>query len=141
MEPNAVQDVMEAPSYRNRFHFPYRTTLSFDLLIQSLEERAAQPNNPQRPLLQEILKKVKAIPELSRPVEDLSMLREFRDEIELLMSAIVPMGISDTIATGIIIPFQPVTIFGTKKFNLLFSCNDEGQWDISKLDGKKAINE
>src|SRR6476646_6464157 len=110
MESNAVQavqDVMEAPSYRNRFHFPYRTTLSFDLLIKGLEERASQPNNPQEPLLREILKKVKAVPELNRPVEDLSMLREFKDEIELLMSTVVPMGISDTIATGILIPFQP----------------------------------
>lgn len=141
MEPNAVEDLKEAPSYKNRFHFPYRTTLNFNLLIRALEERADQPNNPQKPLLYEILKQVKAIPELNQPIEDLSMLREFKDEIELLMSVVVPLGMSETIATGIIIPFQPVTIYGTKKFNELFACNDEGQWDIGKLDGKKAINE
>src|SRR6185369_7330861 len=106
---------IEAPGYQNRFGFPYRTTLSFQLLIQSLERKATIPHELTASIIQQIISTVKAIPELNVPIEDLSVLSKYRKEIDLMMMTVSSVSLADEVLTGTVIPFQPVTVFGTKK--------------------------
>lgn len=127
--------------YQSRFGFPYRTTLSFDLLIRRLEERAADKNSMESELFSKILSTVKAIPELLVPIDDLSILRKYRKETDLLLSTVLPSSMIENYIAGIIVPFQPVTVYGSPKFNEMLVADEDGIWDLSKMDISKGITE
>ena len=127
--------------YHNRFGFPYKTTLSFELLIRKLELKAADTDNLEAPLYEHILKTVKAIPELLSPIEDLSVLSRYRKEVDLLLSTILPSSMIENYIAGVLIPFQPVTVYGSPKFLKMFHADENGVWDLSKLNIKKGIEE
>src|SRR5205085_531805 len=110
--------------------------LSFQLLLQSLEEKAAKPDDLTSPLVQQIVNTVKAIPELNLPIVDFSILSKYRKEIDLLMMTVCSISLADEVLTGAVIPFQPVTVFGTKKFHELMNPDDNGVWDMSNLKGR-----
>jgi hypothetical protein len=142
---DAVTDLVAAmpsnPGYHNRFGFPYKTTLSFLPLLNTLEQKAADPQNVEAPFLRDVLDKIKAIPELTKPVEDLAILKKYRKEVDLLMSSILPSSMIENLIIGAIIPFQPVTVYGSQLFKETFNANDEGLWDISRLNATKAFGE
>ena len=129
------------PGYHNRFGFPYSTTLSFVPLINRLEEKASDPNCAEAAHIIDVIKTVKAIPELMEPIEELSVLNEYRQEVNLLMSTVLPSTVLDGSIVGVIIPFQPVTVFASSKFKEIFPVNDEGIWDITKSGNEKNFSE
>ncbi|MBA3649101.1 MAG: GAF domain-containing protein [Chitinophagales bacterium] len=134
------QDLPEF-GFHNQFGFPYKTTLSFVPLIEKLEETASDPSVPEASLIQEVLKTVKAIPQLLQPIEDLSLLKKYRKEVNLLLSLVVPSTMIETSVVGIIIPFQPVTIYGSKRFKELCHVNEEGVWNLQNINPAKNISE
>ncbi|MEO5674663.1 MAG: GAF domain-containing protein [Chitinophagales bacterium] len=133
--------VIETPNFHNHFHFPYKTTLSFAALISALEQKAMVPDNAEEIILKEILRTVKAAHELNNPIEDLEVIKKFRKEIDILMTTVAPLSISHDELRGAIIPFQPVTVFGTKKFNELIISDENGIWNLGNVDGEAAVKE
>ncbi len=133
-------NIPEKPDYQNRFGFPYKSTLSFLPLIKSLEEKV-NSNQPDAMLLIEVLKTIKAIPELNKEIEDLAVLKKYRREVDLLMSTLIPSSLSNEIVTGVMIPFLPVTVFGTQKFHEVIASDSDGIWDVSKMDVQDAFKE
>src|SRR6187399_480490 len=106
-------DTSIVPTFQNHFGFPYGTMLSFESLIKKLETNASDPENVEAPFLREILKNFKAIPELMEPIRELSIIEKYRKEVDLLMSTILPSSIINELISGVIIPFQPVTIYSS----------------------------
>src|SRR5262245_747700 len=107
-------DVKNA-NYATRFGFPYHTTLSFVPLLKTFEQKGSDPKSIDAEILRMVLDRVKDIPELHQPIEDLSLLKKYRREVDLLMTTILPTAQMDELIVGVLIPFQPVTIFGSKK--------------------------
>lgn len=127
--------------YHNRFNFPYRSTLSFVPLIEKLEEKANDDAVAEASIIREVLKTVKSIPELLKPIEDLSLLKTYRREVDLLISLVLPSAMIDNSIIGAIIPFQPVTVYASPRFNQLFQAEEDGSWNLGNLDPSKSIRE
>lgn len=127
--------------YATRFGFPYRTTLSFQPLLNRIEERAAATDTLEAPLYQQILNTVKEVPALLEPIEDLSLLKKYRKETDLLLSTVLPSSMIENYIAGIIVPFQPITVYASPKFNEMLVADEDGIWDLSRMDLKKGINE
>src|SRR5262249_41904039 len=106
-----------------------------------MEEEVAKASSLEAPLHSEILKTIKAIPELLQPIDDLATLSKYRKEVDLLMSTLLPSTIIDSVVAGVIIPFQPVTIYASTKFKDLIRANEEGVWDFTKVNVQKGISE
>jgi len=129
------------PGYHNRFGFPYRTTLSFAPYIEWLEKIVKENKAPDVTVFRHVLRAVKKIPELLLPVEDLSVLDKFRKEVDLLLSTIVPSSVQSEITTGVIIPFQPISVYATDSFKELVGDIGQGVWDFRKMDAPHALRD
>jgi GAF domain-containing protein len=127
--------------YATRFGFPYRTTLSFQSLIRRLEERAADPFALEAMLYEQILKTVKEIPALLKPIEDLEILKKYRKEADLLLATVLPTSMIENYVAGIIVPFQPITVYASPRFKEMLVADEDGVWDLSRMDVSKGINE
>ncbi|MBX7107245.1 MAG: GAF domain-containing protein [Chitinophagales bacterium] len=125
----------------SRSGFPYRSTLSFESLISKLEEQAADTGNLEAPFIEQILKTVKAIPALTSPIEDLNVVSRYRKEVDLLLSTVLPTSLMNNYTAGILVPFQPVTVYGSPQFNKMFPASANGVWDMQKLNLSKDMKE
>ena len=127
------------PGYHNRFGFPYRTTLSFVPYLEWMQQ--IDPKAPEATLFRHVLRSVKKCPELLAPIEDLSILDKYRKEVDLLLSTIISIGMKDDVAAGVIIPFQPITLYSTTKFQELMGNIGKGVWDYRKMDVKRGLSD
>jgi hypothetical protein len=57
------------------------------------------------------------------------------------MSTILPSSIINELISGVIIPFQPVTIYSSPKFKKLLPHGENGIWDLSKINIQKGRNQ
>lgn len=121
--------------------FPYASTLSFELLFDKLQSKAAEKGNLEAPLSEYVLKTAGSIPELRGNITDLSVVQQYRKEVDLLLSTVLPKSTMEGEIAGVAIPFQPVTIYGTPKFNALFNRDESGVWDLNKLHIDKGLRE
>ncbi len=131
----------ETPGYHNRFGFPYRTTLSFLPYIKIIEQKAKDTTQPDSVIMRHVMKEIKKCPELLAPIEDLAIVDKYRRQIDLMLSTLLPTSTLDSLIAGIIIPFQPVMIYGSESFRKLFRVQDNGIWDIHMIDPVKLYTE
>ncbi len=124
---------------QNHFGFPYTTTLSFVPYIEWLEEIVNQDTAPDALVFRYVLKKIKKIPELLQPIEDLLVIEKYRKEVDLLLSTLIPRSAQN--AMGVIVPFQPVTVYSSEKFQSLVGNTGQGKWNLKTVNAKNAINE
>jgi hypothetical protein len=133
--------IPQDPGYHNRFGFPYRTTLSFVPYIEWLEQIVKNKGTQDATVFRHVLRIVKKCPELLVPIEDLSLLDKYRKEVDLLLSTIIPTSVQNELTVGVIIPFQPITVFGSDKFKALVGNSGQGTWDFRKMDAKHALSD
>jgi hypothetical protein len=133
--------IPENPGYHNRFGFPYRTTLSFVPYIQWLEQLVKEKSVPDVMMFRHVLRVVKKCPELLQPIEDLSVLDKYRKEVDLMLSTIIPTSMQDDLTVGVIVPFQPITVYGTSGFNRMVGNLGNGVWDFRNMNPEKAMRD
>lgn len=97
-------------------HFPFRTVLSLEPLIDYWKTIAEGPKPAQASLARQVLKRVEQTPELRGEIEDFSVLTKHRDMLDLLMSILLPIGMSDTSYAAAIVPWQPRSFYSTPAF-------------------------
>lgn len=140
MKKNILQ-IPANPGYENRFGFPYRTTLSFVPYIEWLETMVKENKTADVPIIRHVLRVVKKIPALLQPIEDLAILEAHRKEVDLLLSTIIPTSVQDDLTVGVIVPFQPVTVYATAKFHELVNDDAKGTWDFSHMNPENALRD
>jgi hypothetical protein len=133
--------IPQDPGYHNRFGFPYKTTLSFVPYIEWLEAIVKEKSSPDVMILRHVLREVKKIPELLQPIEDLGILDQYRKEVDLLLSTIIPTSVLDELTVGAIVPFQPVTIYATPSFHQMVRDHNKGVWDFSRMNPEHALRD
>src|SRR5262249_42725026 len=133
--------IPEFPSYENRFGFPYRTTLSFVPYIRSLEIKAKDTTLPEHSILRHVLREVKKCPELLEPIEDLSILDKYKKQVDLLLSSLLPTAIHEDLIAGVVIPFQPITLYSTQQFKDIMGNLGHGIWDLKKMNPEKGLRD
>ena len=98
-------------------HFPFRTALSLDPLVEYWRSVASDENaGLKATLAKAVLKKVESEPALQGEIENAEMLKEHHEIVEMLMSIILPVGMADTFYAAAIWPWQPFTVFATPAF-------------------------
>lgn len=93
--------------------FPFRSTLSLKLLVEYWE-RAIESG--QVPLGQQLLERIRRVPELKEPISDFSILDQHRDLVDYLMSAVMAPAQTDRELAAATVPFSFRSIFETKAF-------------------------
>ncbi len=97
-------------------YFPFRTVLSLEPLIEHWAELANSHKKYKSTLAKQVIKQFEAVPELHGEIDDLSDLEGHEELVELLMSTVMPSGMSDSYYASAILPWQPESFFSTPAF-------------------------
>ena len=103
--------------------FPFKTVLSLKPIIDYWKGVAAGDRPIHSEFARTLLQQVESVPELKEPIEDLETIEKHRELVDLLMSAVMPLGLSDTTYSAAVVPFQPISFFvtpGFEKLNLVY---------------------
>ena len=99
---------------------PY-SRLSFLPLIRSLKKTITERRPGAQKLYRKIITSVESIPELVKPIEDLSLLEKHTEIVETLLSTIFPPATSQTESIyAVAIPFTFNTIYASPVFESSF---------------------
>ena len=89
------------------------TPLSLALLIRFWED-LAQKNSPRGELARGLVARLRAVPELTRPIDDITLLDQHGGLVDALMSAVFPSVFWDQAYMGALIPFTLRSVYGTR---------------------------
>ncbi|MCH8332037.1 MAG: GAF domain-containing protein, partial [Bacteroidetes bacterium] len=101
--------------------FPFSSRLSFKPLLKYWEGRFKDARKNKDFLALGIEKRIKEIPELYEPVDDLSIVGKHHDIITLLMNAVFPPALKENSLVSANIPFNMTSIYSTTKWDELFN--------------------
>ena len=96
--------------------FPFESQLSLALLIRFWEEQAKE-NSPRGELARDLVARLRAVPELTRPIDDITLLDRHGGLVDALMSAVFPLVFWDQAHMGALIPFTLRSVYGTRAFD------------------------
>lgn len=99
--------------------FPFKRRVSLRKLIQFWETLAASGNDPTTEAAQLILRRVSEYPELTQDTVDSEVLARHSEILDLLMSAVFPIGRTKTIAAAAFPPFGLECFYATSRFTQL----------------------
>ena len=103
--------------------FPFRKVLSFKPLIEYWYQYGESKQGIQRNLVDQVLTAVYQYPELTEPIDDLSVIEEHRELVDMLVSAMLPIGSPDNSYAAAVLPYSPVAFYmtpGFEKENLIY---------------------
>ncbi len=100
-------------------NFPFRKKLSFVPLIQYWKKRVASDDLGIANLAKSIVKELDNALEFQAPIEDMSLLKEKKPFVDLLMSALFPPGIRETQLARASLPFNMEGFYHTPKLKEL----------------------
>lgn len=103
--------------------FPFKKVLSLEPLIKQWLEYGESKEGFQKSLVDQILGAVTQFPELLKPIEDLSIIEEHRELVDMLISAVLPIGSVEGSYAAAIIPYTPIAFYttpGFEKLNLIY---------------------
>jgi hypothetical protein len=95
--------------------FPFESQLSLGLLIRFWEEQAADPS-VRGEAARALLTRLRAVPELTRPIDDITLLDTHAPLVDALMSAVFPSAFLERAYMGALIPFTLRSVYGTAAF-------------------------
>ncbi|HEX5170297.1 MAG TPA: GAF domain-containing protein [Cyclobacteriaceae bacterium] len=110
--------------------FPFRSTLNLRLLIDFWEQKLKEGKAPF--FASQLLEKVASAPEIRGPIDDINNLSEYKDLIEILISAVIPPGLEDFEMAAAVVPFKSQALYATSAFNKAVS--------IDSLDETATVN-
>ncbi|MBI5570026.1 MAG: GAF domain-containing protein [Desulfomonile tiedjei] len=92
--------------------YPFRCVFSFGPLVEFWERSVASWSEEWARMLRSVQERLAKVPELTGPIEDLSILDDHWDLVKTLMSAVFPPGSWETQPMGALIPIslQPVYV-------------------------------
>ncbi len=96
--------------------FPFECELSLAPLIAFWEEVTAREGSGKGVLGQALQARLRDVPELARPIQDLSILTAQRDIVETLMTAIFPPAFWDREIGAACLPFRLQRFYATPSF-------------------------
>lgn len=97
-------------------HFPFRTVLSLEPLIDYWREIEANAGGIKSNLARQILEQVEQTPALRGELEDVAVLEAHTDLLDMLMSILLPVGMCETTYSAAILPWQPECFYATPAF-------------------------
>jgi GAF domain-containing protein len=106
--------------------FPFKSTLSFDYLIEFWKREAESSNHIRSAQAKSLLEQVDKVPELTKPIDDLSILEEHSDLIDQLMTAIYPPSRWETQISTSNAPFQFKSFYSSPLFKKIFGVDKTG---------------
>ena len=99
--------------------FPFRKVLSLEPLIRYWREYGDSKKDFQRSLVEQVLSAVSRYPELVQPIEDLTTIEEHRELVDMLISAVLPVGAAENSFAAAVLPYTPVAFYQTPGFENL----------------------
>jgi len=113
--------------------FPYKSALSFRLLIEHIEEAASSENKARRALAKAVLKGLEDAPELLGPVYDPKKMIKYENVLKDMLMFIFPDFFWEKQTYAIGFPFEMEISFGSPKFNEIIKiseANTSGQMNL-----------
>lgn len=97
-------------------NFPFKCTLSLTNIIGYWQVLQNDSNPFYASSAKNILARVEKIPELLKPIEDLTVVYQNKELINLIMSAIYPPALEEGKMSSVMLPFTQVEIYSTPEF-------------------------
>jgi hypothetical protein len=114
---------------------PFKTIISFDKLIESLEEIALSDTDYKSEYAKTILKQIESIPELRTGIQDYSIIKKNEDLIKNIAADLFPTALTNNEIKAITIPFQNMYFNYTERFKkILRNAGKEFYMEIRDFD-------
>ncbi|MFK7846833.1 MAG: GAF domain-containing protein [Rhodothermales bacterium] len=97
-------------------YFPFRTVLSLEPLIDFWRELEQETTGFKSNLATQVLNEIENVSALRGEIEDISVLEEHSELLDLLMSILLPVGMSETSYSAAILPWDPKSFYTTPAF-------------------------
>ncbi|MBK8552453.1 MAG: hypothetical protein IPL53_15835 [Ignavibacteria bacterium] len=113
--------------------FPFKATLSFELLIKHIKSVAESDDEIKKALAMSILKEFNNAPEMHGQISDLSLIKKYDKLIDNMMMFVFPSAFWDKQTYAACIPYSDEIIYGSPKFRELIKMNNgviEGELNI-----------
>ncbi|KAA5548237.1 GAF domain-containing protein [Adhaeribacter rhizoryzae] len=131
---------MKNPETRLPFKtFPFQTSLSFVPLIRYWETKINDDNRGISLFAKAITKQLEKSPELRKPIQDPSFLKDHEDLIEIIMTAVFPPATWETDISGALTPFLNSSFYQTPKFREIFISENDKLKRPLNLDKQKML--
>ena len=124
------------------YNFPFKTVLSLRPIVEYWHGIASGDEPLKAKIARTILAQVKDVPELLEPIEDLEVIEKNRELVDMLVSALLPIGMSSQAFAAAVQPYNPVSFFETeaaKEVNLLDSLVSHFKKEDPKVVQGKSI--
>jgi hypothetical protein len=95
--------------------FPFESRLSLGLLIKFWEDLAKVDSVPGEQA-RSLLARLREVPALTGPIDDITLLDEHGPLVDALMSAVFPAAFLEKAYMGALIPFTLRSVYGTRAF-------------------------
>jgi hypothetical protein len=102
--------------------FPFKSRLNLRKLVEFWETELQKRNTSF--FAPELLEAIRNTPELVTPVEDVKAMENHRALTDLLISALIPPGLTETELAAAVVPFKNEPLFTTEAFNKAISFKD-----------------
>ena len=111
----------------------FPSKLSFQPLIKSWKKKIDEGKEGTSSYFSELLEKVELFPELLQPIDDIGILQKHKALVNLMMSTIFPVTLSDREDLfAITVPFKNEVIFSSQRFRDSFIQKNSGRTDQSE---------
>src|SRR5215813_4719942 len=102
--------------------FPFESQLSLGVLIRFWEEQAKE-SSLRGETARSVLARLGQVPELMRPIDDITLLDDHSDLVDALMSAVFPSAFLEKAYMGALIPFTLRSVYGTRAFDTIMGAD------------------
>ena len=102
--------------------FPFESQLSLAVLIRFWEEQAKE-SSLRGETARSVLVRLRQVPELMRPIDDITLLDDHSDLVDALMSAVFPSAFLEKAYMGALIPFTLRSVYGTRAFDTIMGAD------------------
>ena len=100
---------------------PFDIKLSLERVFEFWENKAVNGTSSEQIHAKTILQGVSHIPELRKPISDISMIEQYREEIEDILSAMFPDILSNNEVKAASMPFYPVLFNMSKRLRTIIN--------------------
>ncbi len=108
--------------------FPFKSTLSFEYLIEFWRKEAESTNHLRSAQAKSLLEQVSKVPDLSNPIDDLSILEEHSELIDQLMTAIYPSSRWESQISTSNAPFRFKSFYSSPLFKKIFGSDKKEEF-------------
>lgn len=116
--------------------FPFKSQLNLSSLVEYWENNLKRENGFGLYPADHILKLIEEAPELRQPIDDLKIIDKHKQLVGLLMSAIIPTALMDSILAAGLIPYNFKGFFATEGFKSILPLDKIREDIVDKNEAK-----